>query len=151
MIIANLTEVKARFALDERILLIFKEHHDTRYFCAASEEEIGDICLHMLRDRNASHYYDPDEKPTEPEGVATVLAKLEDTRSALRDTAEAEMEKYLRGKAAYERSVREFALATSALETNNGVKAFWMLSKRRRYEDEGFEMIAFEEPTMAKV
>lgn len=125
-------------------VLVAKEKHGDRYFDSSTPEAFFKACLTLVKERltpDYGYYFPPTEvkTPSLSKEAAEVLPDGPVRAAAVREWAQ-----YIAAVKAYERDLKMFEAAKLAVESEDGLLAWTVLSMRKDYEYEYISQEPFE-------
>lgn len=123
-----------------KAIVIAREKHYTRYFDGSSTEAIGQVSIHLIKERKENGFYPEFKEPTEKikEPIFKTIHFEDDPEHAR--LAERQWKEY-RSKLTRQKELKDFQnLLDQAVNELDYYSAYLILSGRNDYEYEGFEI-----------
>lgn len=132
---------------DGDYVITFEEKHGARIFVCRSMQDLGAICLTVLRDRIKDEYwyYNPTEDAAPEAPDYTDPAEIAALRGALKERAETALLDYKRAIARREGEIEDYNEIIRAGTDGDGMAAYRILGQRSGHEYERMDIDLAEE------
>lgn len=128
-------------------IIIFNEHHGKRVFDVSTERQLHQVALSVIKGRfgQQNDYYILEEPtpPEEPDFSVDYYEQMPPGR--LKDEAGWILRAYERNVSVYRQEKYQFDTIKRCIQEEDGYLAWKILSDRKVYDDEGFEILNVEE------